>query len=438
MKGVMAQYARQFILPGDCDAGGLLVSPSSGSAQMCVRHIHRTIDVSSATLPAGFTCVMRPDLTAPGFVSSSVGVNVPAGGAGLVNASLDAKGLNAGLSELSPNHKALVWSNDDAENFIRLTDIADSGGIKHQGLTTLPGATTNIDLNYTFKNSAAITAYYKVAAGWVILGSRSGASGEVAQLHAVLPANTTAVAWSFTNGPLVSSANVHIGLTAELLQFSSASGDCLAPAFPRFILEQNITRGRVIAMSVLATNTSAQLVKGGNINVGRVPHSTGVFAAMADQISVLPENRRYQSGAEKGGYAWWMPSELDEMEPNAIDIVSKAYREADFLLVNVDWSSMAAATCTYRLQFDWVVEFYTPNQLFEKIQTPPITPEYGRLLHRLLMLDAATCNPDHMEQLKELLRSGINAASSVYGFYKDNEAAFDAVAAILTALAAAA
>lgn len=432
----MERYAHQFLLPGDSGGRKLKVTPANGSAQLCVRHLHKVIDVDSTTLPAGFTCVMRPDLTSPGFISSAAAILMPAA-AGLLSLSFDARGDSSGACDLKAGLKGTATGASEEQAMIKLEAITDTTPTTHQGFYLTPGPATAASMTYVFQETCTIQMYTKAAGAWAIAALRSGTKGDTVSVPLPIPANTSAVAWSYTAGPLLSTPSVRVSIAFDSAQLTSTAASTLAPAFSKFILESQITHGRVISMSLLATNTSPELARGGNINAARVPHTQNVFSNIPSDIALLPSNRRWQREASTGAYVWWMPSQIDELEPDAIDRMSVNYREADFLMVNVAGWGAGGNTSTFRLQFDWLVEFYTPSQLFEKIQTPPMTREFEALYHALLELDAATCNPGHMDLLRDLFTSGVEKAKAAYAFYKEHEAAFNSAATIIAALAAA-
>lgn len=425
----LTTYAKQFMLPGESDGHRLLTSPASGSHQMCVRHLHRVIDVSSATLPNGFTCVMRPDLTSPGFITSSANTATPAV-PGLVSVSGPGVGLNNGAGEWDPNQKLIVEDVTGKQNIIKFTSVADAAAVSRTAITITPLPASEVGFVFTWKNQNRFTVVTKTAAGnWVNLFSRQGAQGNVQTASVTLPANTTHIGFHFNEGPALAFPRVDMTINIASGQVTTLAVDAIAPAFPAFILDSQITVGRVISMSVLASNTSADVAKGGNINVARVPHTQSVFSQVPASIALLPSNRRYQGPAATGGYAWWMPSQLDQFEPNEVHHMAEALDEADFLLVNVEgWAPGAGlGNSTFRIQFDWIVEFYTPSQLFEKIQTPPIFPGFEELFHQLLTMPAATHNPGHIEAVKDFLKGAMGAARGAAAFYQDNHQVINAL-----------
>jgi len=379
------------------------------------------LDVDSATLPNGFTAIMRADLTDPGFISAT-GVTLVPAAVGILGLEGRAVGVNNGASEADTAQKFVANGASETPSMLQLQSIADSGAVSHAGFNLTPAAATSCSFVIYYQDTATIRFWTKVAAGaWVLLGSRSGIVTSTQSFQVAIPINTNAIAFDFTAGPVSAPPSVSLQMTFDNAQVTSAAAASIAPAFPKFILDLGITSGRVISMSLLASNTSADVARGGNINAARAPFTHGVFANIPSNIALLPDNRRYQGPASEGAYVWWMPSQIDEFEPNSVVEIVPSLREADFVIVNVTgWAPGAGlGSSTFRLQFDWLVEFYTPNQLFEKIQTPPLVDEFELLYHQLLTVHAATCNPGHLDLLKEALRRGMSAVSHVHGIYSE-------------------
>lgn len=436
---VLEDYSRQFILPGETAGRTLRMTPAEGCTQMCARVIHKTVDVDSATLPAGFTVVMRPDLTAPGFITAAAASVVPAlPGNVSLKGNLVADSLTTGVSDVRIESPWYLADGEGQEKVSKLIPFTDALGVTHYGFGTSPGPAQQININCHFDSNCTIQLYYKLAGGnWTALTTDglAGTTNGVAVTRVAYPLNAHAIVFSFLSANMTGHAHVDLSVTFPSSQITCAAVDTLAAAFPKYILDLDVTYGRVISMSVLATNTSPALVKGGNINVARVPWTHDVYGNLPEKIAILPDNRRCQGPAEKGGYAWWMPSQIDELEPNGVDAIADSYRQADFLLVNVTGWGGAGAVSSFRLQFSWLVEFYTKNQLFEKIDTPPMNERFRRLLHRLQGLKAACHNDDHWETFKSYVRSGAQLAGDMTKFLYNHQEEIETGLAILSALA---
>lgn len=428
------QYAKQLLTPIVCDASGLLVSPSSYPSQVCVRHLHRTVDIDTNT-PAfvnGFTVVMSPDILQPVYVSAAANGLLPSGGAGVC--AMNARLLHHSGGSLSAEAKVTDRNQNDAVIAWKL--IPDSVALNYLGFNVTPGPASpmTISITNTGPSPRLYRAFYKVAGPWVAMFANSIAPGETLFVAFTTLLNTSAFAVNVDDSAAGDSAKILYSFNS--MQIITAATETLVPGFERFVIDNEVGTGRVISMSILATNTSPALSNGGNINVARVPASYSSFQNIAQRISVLPENRRYQGPASLGGYCTWMPSQYDEYEIDNIPEKVLAYQQSEYLLLNVSgWTPPAGSVSSFRLQFDWIVEFYTPNQIFEKVITPPMTDEFRTLFYMLLSSPAATCNPEHESTYKDLIKQGIHYAYSGAKWAAENKELILAALAILAEIA---
>lgn len=426
----LATYAKQFMLPIECD-GRPVVAPSRYPSQVCSRHLHKVIDVSSAT-PAyadGFTVCMFPDLYNPGFISNPTLINVPEAAPSLISCS----GSISPTSNISQAQGVLkVEDSQGVSSRSPLIDIADNTATIRQGISLVPGAASNYNVEFRNQDNfpVGINFHHKINGGaWVtVLASMS--NGQTQNLSGILPLNTNAIAFSFSSQAPHTSVKVTLSLTNSRSATAEATG--FSPAFENFIIDNGVTAGRVISMSILVTNTSPDIADGGNINVGRVPHVFNPYLNVSSSLSNLPSNRRYQGPAAKGGYVNWIPSQYDEFEVDTIGVKREILSEAEYLIVKVSgWNPPVGSTASARIQFDWIVEFYTQNQLFEKSVCPMMTSEFDLLLHLMLTMDAATCNPGHLDTLKKILKKGVGTFEEGKKLYKQHEVLINGVLKLL-------
>lgn len=437
----LAEYARQFMLPGS--ATSPIVSPAQGSCQLCARHIHRTVDIGSGTYPGGFTAVMSPDLFNPGFYTAAANIIIPPAAPGTLSGSGNISGDGSGPGPQSAINCGIWWSDNSGNKVLTFTqNITDSAAVTYAGVPLVPvPVATNYLINMkAVEGPVHIATYSKIAGGpWVSRQDNTLAKNQEVSVGGTFPINTDSIAFTFLDTDADSYPKCKFAIGINSAQVSALGTSSYAPAFKQQAFDNNITVGRVVSMSLLATNTSPDVARGGNINAARCPRSIKMFNQnIAQDISGLPENRRYQGPASEGAYVWWMPAQLDELEPDGVELKAQAYDNAEFLIVNVQgWAPGAGlGNASMRLQFDWLVEFYTPSQAFEKIQTPPMMDEFELLLHRLLMMPAATCNPGHKDLwpgLKKTLRQGVSYGKEAYAFYNRHQDLFNSIAAALLA-----
>lgn len=425
----LAVYAKQFLLPIDAPSP-VVVSPSGYPNQVCARHIHKIVDVSSATsaYANGFTIVMSPNLYNPGFISASTNSAIPAS-AGVVSISGSVY-TNNRLAGSMRAHPLKITDTEGNANLIVPKDVADSTGSVKSAIEFMPG---NCEVFFSLTNkenySVRFQIYSAIVSGpWslgpdVVLGPNATVTGAF-----TLSSLTQYIAFTGVD----TFVHAHLNLSFMSMQVYASEPETFAPAFEKFIIDDNISHGRVVSMSILATNTSPEIANGGNINVGRVPSNFSPHGSISASLSNLPENRRYQGPASQGGYVFWMPSQFDEFEVDTIDRVHTNLMDADFLVLQVSgWNPPVGTTASFRIHFDWIVEFYTPNQLFEKVLTPPITTEFRDLYHAMLQMPAATCNPGHFDLLKKGLKEGLGFVKEGQKWYGKNQAVVNLVLSLL-------
>jgi len=429
----LEKVAEQFLLPGDFWGGSPVISPASFPSQLCVRHIHKELDIDSLSQPTGFRAVMRPDLFAPGYISSAVTLFVPAAGPGPI----DMIGQMGSLSEGGDVDEgfARVSDNTDVSIVSELVPIGDSLAVQHHGLNITTGAgipTIALDVVKRSLSPANLNIWTKAALGpWILVATLPLITARTVALVANLVAAANAIAFSVFGATDVFSAKFSMGVTSAQVQ--SAGIASYAPAFDAFVLDNNVTVGRVISMRILVQNTSADLANGGTINSGRVPYDFQPFGPNSvSDLSDLPQNRRYQGKAALGTNVTWMPAQYDEFEPDFISNKSENLASAEYLYVEVDGWGGGALVSSCKVHFDWIVEFYTPNQIFEKILTPPRTADFDKLFHVLLNMPAATCNPDHLKSLGDFLSKAGEYAKRGLDFYEDHEDTIQSVLGILS------
>lgn len=399
-----------------------MVSPNPTPGQVCARHIHKTLDITAADFPNGVSIAMFPNLYQPGFITSEAAKLLPAAGLGpcAIEGSFRLKAPTDSVAD--QNH--LLATAGDVSAAIAMVPFADEAGAIKQGFEITPVAAAQV-MDYTVQNvtPAKCTPVFriltKVAGGnWGVVKDITLAENADASGTCVIPMNSTHIAFTNTS---TSGKDVSWKLTLGLPNscIHAGAGTTLAPAFEEFLLDNDIEYGRVISMSLLATNTSSSLHNGGTINAARVPHKFDPFVNVVPSMAGLPDNRRYQGDAEFGAYCFWLPGQEDEFELDGVSEKRRSLADAEYLFTRLEgWPAGAS----FRLQFDWVVEFYTPNQLYEKVLTPPMTDQFRQFYYQLLLTPCAMCNPSHSDLLKGLLAKGISTVKSGADFYDQHKA----------------
>lgn len=425
----------QMLCPNTVDSAHLVVAPAEIPNAVAVRHFHKTMDITQASFPSGFSACMLPDLFMPGYVSGSANVLVPPAALGSIGMTL----------KLIANNNAITTSvcsvsDDSGDNAIAtLAPVVDGAAAQKLALSITAGPATNWNITVTNKSKTSnviptLKIYTLTTAGagaWsAALYNKSLAENAIDSAAVTIALNTTCVGFEVLN---TSDKTVEFdikiaGANSQIICTPAAS---LGPAFSKYIVDNGIVYGRVLSMSLLATNTSADFQNGGNINAGRVPNSFDPFKNTTQQLSALPSNRRYQAQADKGCYVTWIPGQMDEFGIDNLAQKRAQLNDSEFIFVQLDgWPAGAS----FKLQFDWVVEFYTPNQSFEKIYPPPLMDDFRRLYYMWALQDAATCNPDHDSGWKKFVKGVIEGAHKAYRFYNDHQHEIHAVGQLASSL----
>lgn len=169
---------------------------------------------------------------------------------------------------------------------------------------------------------------------------------------------------------------------------------------------------RVTAMSVLCKNVSNVIAKGGTIAAARVPpgYSYKDSAGGAGHYSELAKltDNAYHGALEQGAYVWWLPATMDELDPHPIG--------GDRLTTNLKVAGVFGdAAEVLEITVVMVVEFYSPLQIFEKVQGPVLLDSFVRGFAMLEAMPAAMCNPGHesfVERIKSLALTAGKAAGT--------------------------
>lgn len=431
------KLATQMLMPSMA-GNGLVPSPNSTPSQVSVRKIRKTFVVKSsdANFGDGFTVAMFPDLFTPGYITSKATVLIP-DPPSVVQIHAYCYWEDAGPSMQSGT--VAVKASGNPRSVSSLVEITDAALVKRLGFNLTPLAATSYT-NYMENNKSmpvTIHTMYKVAGGnWTILTTDNIGAGETLPIKGNLPANTDAIAYvPVTSGQNTKGGHINCNLVLQNGQYSSLGSIPLSNAFEPFVIDNGILTGRVISMSLLVRNTSPEIANGGNICAGRVPCRFNPISNVFQEMSVLPENRRYQGPAATGAYASWMPSQFDEFEIDNIENKRETYLQSEYIIIQINgWAPPVGTVASASIECEWCCEFFTPNQVFEKVLTPPRSEEFEVLFHILLSMPAATCNPEHGKLLKELLRKGGESVKSGLQYYDKNKATINTVLSLMLKL----
>lgn len=426
----LSQYATQLVLPGYTAAPRVL--PNSAPSQVCARVYRRVVDVSQAT-SNHLRVVMLPDLFNPGYVSTNNLVSIPTAApgplslTGVIQTTTDSpaaavnfpasvfKAFAADTNSVIPTSSAGHYGDfNSADGYGRgfpanIPSGSVVSAVFKNASNTKVTAKVSLYVQYNNAGAETTTRVSQLAVG----------ENESASVNYVVPPTTDnrliSIFWVVGNSSKEITLKVEFGFTSA--QVTSGAGVPFSPAFSRQIIDNRVSHGRVTAMSLYCQCTTAPLNATGNINCGRVPYTFNPLADMSAQLSALPKNRAYQGKFQDGAFVTWLPSQLEECEVNEVPEMSRILDTAEFIALEIpNWIAGATA----RLEFVWSVEFYTPNQNFDKILTPPRTPEWNALYYALLSLDAAHCNPEHEETIKDYIRKVTQGIAKAVSWWNEH------------------
>lgn len=443
--GKLAQYARQAMLPNE--VAKPIPLPDQGESQVAVRTVRRNFVLTSENISASGSAVVvvPPDILAPAYITNPGGVLIPAAPGRLY---MEVSHFTSvGTSDGSLNNVAQVHDAADSEKAKATTIPITLNGVQHYGFPVHSvAAATCQAVVMRVKGSTVIyrlAVAYGTAAGWTWPGPMTSnmSSGVQQTINFTLPAGCLAFAFVVMNSDGVAieydrdhyeypfEVSVSLGTGNDAVQYVGGGTSSIAKGFDNYVLDNTITRGRVTAVSVLATNTSAALNKQGQIFAARCePRGLTRLADMDTYIRGLAGNRQYIGAAEYGAYVWWYPKNQLSQSVLPIESAIDTLRTDDLLLLYFKGLNPGAGLTTFNLQFTYTVEIFSPsNQAFEKLDTPAVTPEYQMLQQMLAAMPCASCNPAH----EDIFRRIVDKARSLHGHYQENKAVYDSLAAIL-------
>ena len=229
----------------------------------------------------------------------------------------------------------------------------------------------------------------------------------------------TMVLTDSNNNPINPQSKLNVSFSANaLLGFIPASdGSTIVGSFvDRSLVDAaHVSNARVTAMSVLVTNMASATNDGGEIVTActrqEIAFRSQNVSDLMSNIKNLPETNRWYSGnVSNGGYTFYAPDDLESYEPN------------DYGHLNIqDNCCLVAGTLDpggkVRVTIVYVVEFYTPSQLFKRRIGPAWDSQYKHALQILLAGRMASGNEEHETMVKRITKSLKSAAQ----FFLDNK-----------------
>ncbi len=407
-----------------------VVLPDEGASAVCCRKYTRTLAYKQSDY-AKLRLAMFPNLFMPGFVAGGPSITVPSAAAGLVVMS----GLLKANLDADSNAQAVVNFKDavGGGGGGTLNPLTDAAGVTRNGFVCSIATGTMFTLFAADKSPASVLQVASPAPIIAIYGAAAGGNWVLFKQTEIIPSRgnywevTVPAGGIFTKFALVvggtksKDTSIDFAFSFTSAQFVTGAVGTFAPAFGEQIIEEHISQGRVTHMSMLIRNTTAPIYSSGTICAARVPVGFDVGAYSGNWLqsaSTLPSNRQYIGPFQTGAYVFWTPEQLDEYQVDNVGEKLTAYRDSSYLVAEVpDW----IAGATVEVTFTWVVEFYTPSQNFDKVPTPPMTPEWRMIWDLVTRTPAAMCNPEHESETKAFLNSVKSTLTDIYEFYGENK-----------------
>lgn len=393
-------------------------SPSACPVLGSKARIVKTYEFKHDTVDDGnFALVARPSFKDPIIVAEKV-PRIPLAGyttAKIFSPSEKATHFDKGFTYLSG---AVEASADGISRLLHFESIALGATAARLALfTAYPGSATNVwTLSVQPESNTKpvyVRAYYATGSVWI--------DGPVVS---VLP-NTTTQLLSLTNaahyfgvglcdasGAYISNEGAdaaafhcrfYLSGSEFAFQASSSSSGLTSFVRPELIEAAHVRNARITAMSVLCTNTAAATEDGGLLVSACTSQSlltrVTTVKSLMDATMELPETNRWQrSIVRSGAYAFYTPDDLDSYEPHDISENSLA----DNCVYVAGQMDAMAGSVTVLVTF--IVEFYTPVQLFERTVGPTWSLEYELVLRYLQMSRCASQNDSHEDLTAQIAR----------------------------------
>lgn len=438
MRKVRPDYraaATQFVDPAS--SNGVLIPDRTLNAR-AVRRFQKIITIK-ATDPGcanGFTFVAQPSLAVPAMYTGGANV-LPVAGLGPIQG-IGYMNFNKNLSLASDEMKF-----QDATDRVALvktssivhTDAHPAWYLKNAATADSNSLSLTVDLAHDNGDSNFKYSILRAATGdptWTVVASLTVApKGKVTYGLGNLNFDNLAIVAVDSGGKDHKLAISFSSLSTGTSQVSTVATVDMGNG--NIIQElESAQGGRLVGMSVLATNASAPLSRGGEIYAGRLPRDITPFDDHTKLSNMIPANRLHVGTADTGSYTWWFPDDFDETTYDTLVNAKHRLADSNYLYCKVvGWG----ADSVFKVTVTYVVEFYIENALYEKIQPPMTTPEWDTIFAMLPLLPAASCNPAH-ELFKGIVNKAAGAAHGVAQHYSNNKALYDMLLTALLAVTA--
>jgi len=445
------KYAQQLIDPYNTEVE---LVPDRSDNQMTALKFTRTYAVSSATpeFANGGFAFMSPDLFNPGQITGRNATLYPSIGTDSVSTET---GCNYQAGSVEPFNGQYTTGPvaSVAVGTTTLTstweNVPDGFGTNHVAFRQIcyPGLNSQgqpltLDWNVGFKSGKGsynvIVMGMDAIAGWRQIGTANVNSSTNSVAGQYTPTNPIDAIGMILNSAPTENCHLVLSTTFKDSTFqTAATGGVTFPAFATELIDNQIDKARVTAMSLYFQNTSAAILDNGDMFSGLVPRAEFTLDPLAyqDCISKLPSNRGYMGKTKDGSYVWWQPKDEEELGVNDIAIKQQQYKSSDLIMMGWTWGG-APGTCSALFTATWDVEIHSPKQIFVKKDLPPMRPQFFTTFQALSRFPHAMCNPSHVDAFKNFLASAAKRIRGGYDHYQANKATYDALLTALMGMAA--
>lgn len=437
----LLQCARQFLDPTSCE--DLQICPDESSQPRCIRRIPKTFTITRdpANSVDGFTIIVQPRLVSPIWMTGQAGYYPNAGYSGdcyIKSIAHPAVAPSNGVvNSLWPHYyRAGQYHNKNSAvmPITVLEGVVIGGNPKNLNIIPIEvdplgiGGPIYFSLDNEFSTDVIRSVEWysqSVADGdWTYEGLTSTSVTAVSNVVPINRAGIINVGFAIL---ALTTQEFDISMTVDTdsrqLRFPRAATNVFNASTALADLGPELKGGRVVGISLLAQNTTAEISKQGKVYAIRCPGKMNPYTPVEELQNIVPANYYYDGPAAKGGYVWWFPGSYEPLKYQETELATQYLDEDAYLMIAVrGWggSEVGSAQPTFSIQVTAIVEFYDPGVLFEKIP-PPLPSEAWNGYKRILgALPAATCNPMHttlMERLQKMLHG---AGSAAYGLYQQN------------------
>lgn len=427
----LRSLAKQIILPSTTSAPEII--PMQTPSACCSRMITKefVLGVNNFTADGSSLILVDPDLRMGVDVYSTEARNVPsAPGPTLFNGTFLC-GVPAYGAVQGP--ATFTSAADDSVSLAMPQESTALGGVTKGNWPMYSYGAQVFNFTITPRtpapNPVKLLFYTATAGSW----GHTGESGifQNATISGSFTINANSDRWGFTfadyQGNPMYKKNFSYDISGTLSgdgQIASGGGVHLWRCLPGTVLDEGITDVRLSAMSVLVTNTSPDMLKSGQIYAARTDRRLlASWPTFTDQFSGLSANLRYDGEAKHGAYVFWTPREAASRNLLPVGKAYEAMRNEDSLIVYMKGVNLEQPP-SFRIRVNYIFDFYTDNQLFEKRLPRTLDDSTQALLNAVAGLPCASCNPDHVELFRSLVRRGLDGAQSMGQFYQDNKELF--------------